>query len=118
MFLDASAIVACLIPEPDASYLKRQMDSAKPPFFCSPVSVMESVLGLARSFRKNENDPVTEDMLATAQLMVEEFLSDLSVKEVSISPDIGRKALMAMKTYGKVVRHPAQLNMGDCYSYV
>ena len=34
-----------------------------------------------------------------------------------ISGDVGAKALDAAQRFGKIVNHPAKLNMGDCLAY-
>jgi ribonuclease VapC len=45
------------------------------------------------------------------------FLTEVNATEISIDQEIGVSAMKAVQTYGKLVRHPAQLNMGDCFAY-
>lgn len=61
--------------------------------------------------------PATPDMLAKARRMVDQFFADLEAKEAMISGDVGTKALDAAQQFGKIVNHPAKLNMGDCFTY-
>ena len=61
--------------------------------------------------------PATPAMLEESRQVVDQFLSDLEAKEALISGDVGAKALDAAQQFGKIVNHPAKLNMGDCFSY-
>jgi ribonuclease VapC len=36
---------------------------------------------------------------------------------MTVSPEVGRFALDASATFGKVVGHVADLNFGDCFAY-
>ena len=36
---------------------------------------------------------------------------------MAVSPEVGRFALDASATFGKVVGHVADLNFGDCFAY-
>lgn len=46
-----------------------------------------------------------------------EFVKAARVEMVSIGPEMHLLALNAHQLYGKGTGHPAQLNMGDCFSY-
>ena len=46
-----------------------------------------------------------------------EFLAIAGVQTVSITGKDAETALEAFARYGKGQRHPAQLNMGDCFAY-
>ena len=52
-----------------------------------------------------------------AETVVKEFVDMLGAEDISITPAIGQKALVAARTYGKHVGHEADLNFGDCFSY-
>ena len=47
----------------------------------------------------------------------DELLKLLDATEAMITPNVARQAVQAASTYGKVAGHPADLNMGDCFSY-
>ena len=49
--------------------------------------------------------------------LVDELLTELEAHEVHITSGMGREAVKALSIYGKVVGHPAQLNMGDALAY-
>ena len=44
------------------------------------------------------------------------FLAANNVKEMPVGADVGRRALDAAR-FGRVVGHPANLNLGDCFVY-
>lgn len=119
LFIDASVIVAILAEEEDRDALLDRLGQDPGPFYVSSVVRMEASLSLTR--RKAEasgrDKPATPEMLADARRLVDQFISDLEAKEIMISGDVGTKALDAAQDFGKIVNHPAKLNMGDCFSY-
>jgi ribonuclease VapC len=52
-----------------------------------------------------------------AHSVVMAFLAANNVKEMLVGADIGRRALDAAARFGRVVGHPANLNLGDCFVY-
>jgi ribonuclease VapC len=106
MFIDASAIVAILADEPDGPALTSRL-ARNGRSYTSPLALYEAVLGLARSLRV----PV-----AAAQSELDTFVSETGAEIIAINPAIGRIAIAAFERYGRG-RHPAQLNMGDCFAY-
>ena len=52
-----------------------------------------------------------------AHSVVMAFLAANNVKEMLVGADVGRRALDAPARFGRVVRHPANLNFGDCFVY-
>ena len=48
---------------------------------------------------------------------VREFLGVAAIRAVSITEREAETALAAFFRYGKGCRHPAQLNLGDCFAY-
>jgi ribonuclease VapC len=106
MFVDASAIVGILAREIDAPNLAARVTQAER-LFTSPLTVYEAVLGLARS----RNMSIDE-----AQIAVSDFLSGIRAEIISITEEVGRDAIRAFDRYGRG-RHPARLNMGDCFAY-
>lgn len=119
LFIDASVIVAILAEEEDRDELLDRLGQDPGPFYVSSVVRMEASLSLTR--RKAEatgrDMPATPEMLADARRLVDQFIADLEAKEIMISGDVGTKALDAAQDFGKIVNHPARLNLGDCFSY-
>jgi len=106
MFLDASAIVAILVEESDAAALARRLEQSVHPC-TSPIAVYEAAAGVARRLN------VT---IRAAETSLDRFLTSARVRVVPITDEIGRAALSAFDRYGRG-RHPAALNMGDCFAY-
>jgi ribonuclease VapC len=106
MFVDASAMIAILVAEDDAAALARRLEQAAEPV-TSPIAIYEAVLGIAR---------VANLPIATAEAIVVRFLDEAAVRVAPITAEIGRGAASAFERYGKG-RHPAALNMGDCFAY-
>lgn len=107
MFVDASAIVAMMIPEPDGLELTRILSAAHAPI-TSPIAVFEAAMAIYRKKRIS---------IATAHHDVHFFLMTSGIEIVQITPAEGDAALLAYARYGKGQGHPAQLNMGDCFAY-
>lgn len=80
--------------------------AAKAPF-TSPVAVYEATVALMR-----ENQWTAEE----ASGVVHEFLDAASIKVVMITEAMATSAAKAFEKFGKG-RHPAKLNMGDCFAY-
>jgi ribonuclease VapC len=106
MFIDASALCAVLLREPGgratddkiASSVRNQT---------SAIAVFETVLAVARSMGGD---------VSIARRDVDDYLAVSNVEIVSISADELARALDAFDRFGKG-RHPAKLNMGDCFAY-
>ncbi len=107
MFIDASAIVAILTREPEADTLADVLGEARSPI-TSPIAIFEAVLGISRKRRAR---------VETAAQDVRDFLSVAAIQTVSITSHEAEAALAAFSRYGKGRRHPAQLNLGDCFAY-
>ncbi|NGP16375.1 type II toxin-antitoxin system VapC family toxin [Devosia aurantiaca] len=106
MFVDASAAISILSGEEDAAALAARLDTA-PVVLMSPMSIYETVAGLARK----RQCPIEE-----ALAMVDFFIAETSATIVDIDDKTGRIAILAFAKFGKG-RHPADLNMGDCFAY-
>jgi len=104
--VDASAIVAILVEESDAASLTKRLEQAVAPC-TSPIAIYEAVAGVAR---------VRTVEIRTAETILDRFLEQARVRVVPITAEIGRGALTAFERYGRG-RHPAALNMGDCFAY-
>jgi ribonuclease VapC len=106
MFVDASAIIAIMLCEPDFEPFAQKLRVGQS-IKTSPVAVYESVVAITR----NRAIPVGE-----AEFQVELFLQSARVEIEPITSDIGKLAHDAFHRFGKG-RHPAALNMGDCFAY-
>ncbi len=105
--VDASAIVAILTGEPEDESLMTALEG-KSQITTSPVAVYEATLGVARVLRLSVEE---------AETSVMEFLRLARIVVQPIQPEIVHVALQAFARYGKGRRHPARLNMGDCFIY-
>jgi len=106
MFVDASAIIAIIIGEPERLAFEARLEQADR-IYTSPLAIYEAVMGVARIRRLSIGD---------AQSALDRFVSDVSAELVPITPEIGRAAINAFDRFGRG-RHPARLNMGDCFAY-
>jgi ribonuclease VapC len=107
MFVDASAIVAILTRETDADALADVLDGATAPI-TSPIAIFEATLGICRKRRIS---------VEAAEADLRTFFDVAGIRCVAITPDDAATALTAFSRYGKGRRHPAQLNLGDCFAY-
>lgn len=106
IFVDASAFVAILTEEPEADELGARL-LASSTRMTSAIAVYEATLAVARK-KGFELDAVA--------LRVERFMRSLGIDTVEIGEPHARLAIDAHARYGKG-RHPAALNMGDCFAY-
>ena len=106
MIVDASALCAILLDEEDSRILSgrlRQERNAS----THPISFYETVTALVRE----NNLTIAEATEATSEL--------LRVAEISLVSIGQRETMMALEAFARYGRgrHPAKLNMGDCFSY-
>jgi ribonuclease VapC len=106
MFIDASAIIAIIAEEDDGPELAARLDKAQQ-LRTSAVALYEAILGLARSRRLSVGE---------AANVVDQFLDRTGAEIIPITGEIGRVAIEAFEHFGRG-RHPARLNMGDCFAY-
>jgi ribonuclease VapC len=100
--VDASAIVAIIRRETEQARISAGL-LASAERRISPVSCLEVVMALAREYEAPE---------AEADL----FLKKADIRLHPIDAEQAEWARRAFLTYGKG-RHPARLNLGDCFSY-
>lgn len=117
LFIDASVVVAILLEEEDGKALMARLDQDGGPFYVSAIVRMEATLALTRDFAAKTGKPATSELVDGARRAVDQFFAEIDVREAMVSGDIGSKAIDAAQRYGKLMGHPAKLNMGDCYSY-
>lgn len=119
MLIDASVIVAILAREDDADALLQTLADAGP-LSVSPLSIFEATAGLARRMTNaatSDQHPVSPAILDIARDAVIGFVAEIGAQEIALAGDSHRLAFHAMRTYGKLVAHPARLNFGDCFVY-
>jgi ribonuclease VapC len=106
IFVDASALTALIGNEPVADRVLDCLESDSE-FFTSPVAVYETALAIVRIANYSVAEALAEvrDVLTRSGIAVER-LDDAHAAE----------ALTAFSRFGKG-RHPAGLNMGDCFAY-
>ncbi|MFL5258562.1 MAG: type II toxin-antitoxin system VapC family toxin [Hyphomicrobiales bacterium] len=106
MFVDASAFVAMLTREKEADTFLDLLDNAVDTI-TSPIAVFETVIAVARkrasSLQETERDVI-------------EFAEEAAITVVEVTQRDCEAALHAFSRFGKG-RHPAGLNMGDCFAY-
>jgi len=106
MYVDASAIVAILVDEPERHDFAIKIDRAGR-VLTSPLSIYEAALGMARSVKCTLHEASDE---------VRDYLERSESKIIDINADIAMTAIETFARFGKG-RHRAGLNMGDCFSY-
>jgi ribonuclease VapC len=106
IFVDASALIAIVAGEPAAGTLADILESDRDRL-CSAISVWETIAGLCRSHMFS---------VPSARTEVRAFLEIGGFRLVSIGERELEIAADAYAEFGKG-RHPAKLNMGDCYAY-
>ena len=106
LFADASALIAIIASEPEAADLAARLEGARERL-CSALSVWETVAGLCRSY---------VFAVPAARAHVRRFLTEGEFRFVPIGE---REFELATDAYARYRRgrHPAALNMGDCFAY-
>jgi ribonuclease VapC len=101
--IDPSAILAIIYAEPEAETFLQLIENSNLCLLSSPGYVeLSIVLGTRHGEKGVEN--------------LDLLLKELSITVVPFSPEQARLAAGAFLTFGKG-RHPAKLNMGDCFSF-
>ncbi len=101
--VDTSAIVAILQMEPGADVLTQVMEVAQARLLSS-ASFVEAGIVLEARFGAADSG------------MLERFVADAEIDVVALTRAQARAALGGFRRFGKG-RHPAALNLGDCYAY-
>lgn len=117
MFVDASAIVAILAREAGAEALIERIDNAAAPLLTSPVALVEATLGLARAKSGANTGRLEPATIRAALDVVEAFVAANAIEVASLGAETALGAVEAAATWGKLVGHPAALNLGDCFAY-
>ena len=106
MFIDASALVSLMTAEDDAEILAARLKEAQVRV-TSAVAIYEAALAVGRKFSWT---------IGEAKALTLEFLTLTSIEIVPVGEAEAELALEASERFGKG-RHPAGLNMGDCFAY-
>lgn len=100
--IDSSALVAIALFEPDRALYIAQIEQARDALI-SPMNYVE--LGLILVARRH----------FPSRDVMDEWLGDYRIR-IARDPVIDKAALDAYLIYGKG-RHPARLNLADCFAY-
>ena len=101
--VDSSAIIAILRDEPERAAIQSVLDKSTNSL-CSLVTFVESFMVVTgRNVGTLPNDHL-------------ELISSLGISLVPLDPSQANLAAEAFLRFGKG-RHPAKLNLGDCFSY-
>jgi ribonuclease VapC len=103
VIIASSAIIACLLGEPDALQIGRRIGEAEVCRIGAPTLVETSLV------ITNKTGPLGKPLLAA-------FLQERDFDVVSFGVEHWRAAQTAFLRFGKG-RHPAALNFGDCLTY-
>jgi ribonuclease VapC len=103
VILDASALVAIALDEPEREMLVAKINAAGSIAVGAPTLVEAGIVLSARAGQ--DASAVLVELLASADAVVIEF-----------GPHHWREAVLAWGRFGKG-RHPAGLNFGDCLTY-
>jgi ribonuclease VapC len=107
LFADASALVAIMAAESEASHLETMLE-ADPVRLTSAIALWETSRAIAKLIRQPETVALDE---------VLRFCKSFGVVTVSIDLAEATEAARAQQLYGKGTGHTARLNMGDCFAY-
>ncbi len=106
LFVDASALISILTGESDALTLAACFEHDRDCLY-SAISAWETVAGLCHAYKLSAQK--ARDRLRL-------FVRELGFRLVPIGEIEFALAIDAYARFGKG-RHPAKLNMGDCYAY-
>jgi ribonuclease VapC len=103
MIVDASALLAVVLAEPDGRRLAEIIASASRPRMPAPTWFEAALAIESRG-----------DELASHRF--DDAVRDLGIELIAFTPEHARSAREARRIYGRA-QHPARLNFGDCLVY-
>ena len=115
-FIDASVIVAIVTRESDAELLAARVNAADTPLYVSSIALYEATFGVARK-KAPAGVRASAEMIAEAWRSVSAVVREIGAVEIPLADEVTTGAIDASARFGKVVGHPARLNMGDCFAY-
>lgn len=104
MIVDASAILAMMLKEPEEFVFADMIGECAEEMLISPVNYLEVSLRIDRG--------KTPELSAA----LDPLLASLGIRIATIGPDQTLFAREAYARFGKG-NHPAKLNLGDCFAY-
>lgn len=104
MIVDASAVLAVLLEEPDGRRIEDVITTAIDELVMSPMNYLEAAVSVDRLKSEHKSDTF------------DRFMATAGITLVPITADQAFRAREAYKTYGRG-NHPAKLNLGDCFAY-
>jgi ribonuclease VapC len=107
MFIDASVIVAILTSEETAQRLSAALDG-RPGCVTSLIAVWEAAASISRKTERPASEELQQVYLFLELAEVEIIPGDTGTLEIAVA---------AFDRYGRRSGHPANLNLGDCFSY-
>ena len=119
IFVDASAIVAILDGEPEADDFADAIEEHNDRCYCA-VGAWEAAHAIARHHPPCRGQPQCDRRdisLLEAAAAVSSFAYEAGLRLVPIGEAERDEATSVAARYGKGSRHPARLNMGDCFAY-
>ncbi|WP_294307068.1 type II toxin-antitoxin system VapC family toxin [uncultured Sphingomonas sp.] len=105
LFVDASALVAIILKEPDVDMLADRLERHENRL-TSAVALWETMAAVRRA---------RDTSVELARAKVERFRLALGLRLMPIGAKEADLAVFAHARYGKG-HHPARLNMGDCFA--
>jgi len=106
MLIDASALTAMIAGEADAAALLARLERGRIRL-TTPLALWETAVAVARILGLS---------IKESGRAVSEFVEIMKIDMVAVPATAGLLALETFDRYGKG-RHPARLNMGDCFAY-
>ncbi|MGN6778265.1 type II toxin-antitoxin system VapC family toxin [Rhizobium sp.] len=108
MIVDASAIIAIMFEEAEASdcMVALQTDSLR---LISAVNYVEAGTVMAGRVKEGDRHEAIADL--------DEFLTEFRIEIASIDENLARAAMKARVEYGKGFGTRGGLNFGDCFAY-
>jgi ribonuclease VapC len=104
MVIDASALIAILLGEPEAARMAVAIEADPNRLVGVPTLVEASAVMLGRKGPQGE-------------IALDALLQRLDIRVVPFSAEAANHARAAYRQYGKGVGSPSVLNYGDCLSY-
>jgi ribonuclease VapC len=115
-FIDASVIVAIVSREADAASQAARVTATVGPIYISSIVLYEATISVARK-KALPGASLSADMVAEARKAVAAFVAEIGAVEIRLAGEITERAIDASLRFGKIVKHPARLNMCDCFAY-
>jgi ribonuclease VapC len=103
MVIDASAVIACLLGEPERADFVSAIET-------DPVRLISAVGFVEASF------VMLSRKRAGGLADLQAFLDDGEIERVPVDLRQAEAAVEAFRRFGRG-RHPARLNIGDCFAY-